>query len=154
VDDADEELYRKHSDELIRFATGLVGPHDAPDIVSAAVLSCLTSPTWPAVADKRPYLYRSVYNEAAMFRRSSLRRSSREQRAAQPEAMDTYEIRPEVLEAVKHLSVRQRAVIVLTYWEDLDPLAIADLLRISHGSVKRHLARGKSRLKEVFHVDE
>jgi RNA polymerase sigma factor (sigma-70 family) len=154
VDGADEELYRKHSDALIRFATGLVGPDNAPDVVSAAVLSCLTSPTWSGVADKRPYLYRSVYNEAAMFRRSSLRRSSREQRAAQPEPTETYEIRPEVLEAVKRLSVRQRAVIVLTYWEDLDPPAIAKLLQISHGSVKRHLARGRSHLKEVLHVDE
>jgi RNA polymerase sigma factor (sigma-70 family) len=154
VDRADEELYRKHSDALIRFATGLVGPHDAPDVVSAAVLSCLTSSTWSDVVDKRPYLFRSVYNEAAMLRRSSLRRSSRERRAAQPELTDIYEIRPEVLEAVRRLSVLQRAVIVLTYWEDLDPAAIAKLLQISHGSVKRHLARGRSRLKEVLHVDE
>jgi RNA polymerase sigma factor (sigma-70 family) len=154
VESADEELYRKHSDALIRFATGLVGPHDAPDVVSAAVLSCLTSATWSEIGNREPYLFRSVYNEAAMFRRSSLRRTSRERRAAQPEAMDTYEIRPEVLDAVKHLSVRQRAVIVLTYWEDLDPWAIANLLQISHGSVKRHLARGRSRLKEVLHVDQ
>jgi RNA polymerase sigma factor (sigma-70 family) len=154
VDGADEELYRKHSDALIRFATGLVGPHDAPDVVSAAVISCLTSPNWSAVADKKPYLYRSVYNEAAMLRRSSVRRFWREQRTAQPQPTEAYEIRPEVLEAVKRLSVRQRAVIVLTYWEDLDPGAIAGLLQISHGSVQRHLARGKSRLKEILHVDE
>jgi DNA-directed RNA polymerase specialized sigma24 family protein len=103
VDGADEELYRKYSDALIRFATGLVGPDNAPDVVSSAVLSCLTSPTWSEVADKKPYLYRSVYNEAAAFRRSSLRRSSREQRAAQPEPTETYEIRPEVLETVRKL---------------------------------------------------
>jgi RNA polymerase sigma factor (sigma-70 family) len=106
------------------------------------------------VADKKPYLYRSVYNEAAMLRRSSVRRFWREQRTAQPQPTEAYEIRPEVLEAVKRLSVRQRAVIVLTYWEDLDPGAIAGLLQISHGSVQRHLARGKSRLKEILHVDE
>jgi len=151
MDGADEELYRKYSDGLIRFATGLVGPDNAPDVVSSAVLSCLTSPSWSEIADKKPYLYRSVYNGAAAFRRSSFRRSSREQRAAQPEPTTEYEIRPEVLEAVKRLSVRQRAVIVLTYWEDLDPSTIAELLQISHGSVKRHLARGRSRLKEVLH---
>jgi RNA polymerase sigma factor (sigma-70 family) len=154
VDGADEEIYRKYSEALIRFATGLVGPDNAPDVVSAAVLRCLTSPTWSEVTEKKPYLYRSIYNEAIMFRRSSSRRSSLEQRAAQLEPTEAYEIRPEVLDAVKRLSVRQRAVIVLTYWEDLEPSAIAKLLQISHGSVKRHLARGKSRLKEVLHADE
>jgi RNA polymerase sigma factor (sigma-70 family) len=154
VDGADEEIYRKYSEALIRFATGLVGPDNAPDVVSAAVLRCLTSPSWSEVAEKKPYLYRSIYNEATMFRRSSSRRSSLEQRAAQLEPTETYEIRPEVLDAVRRLSVRQRAVIVLTYWEDLEPSAIAKLLQISRGSVKRHLARGRSRLKEVLHVDE
>jgi RNA polymerase sigma-70 factor (ECF subfamily) len=154
VDGADEELYRKHSDELIRFATGLVGPTNAADVVSIAVLGCLTSPKWPEVTEKRSYLYRSVYNEAAAFHRSTRRRNAREQRAARAESIESYEIRPEVLEAVKCLSVRQRAVIVLTYWEDLDPSAIARLLQISEGSVKRHLARGRSRLKETLHVDE
>jgi DNA-directed RNA polymerase specialized sigma24 family protein len=45
-------------------------------------------------------------------------------------------------------------VIVLTYWEDLDPATIADLLNIGEGSVKRHIARGRSRLKEVLNVDD
>ena len=80
VDGADEEIYRKYSEELIRFATGLIGPDDAPDVVSAAVLRCLTSPAWSEVTEKKPYLYRSIYNEATMFRRSSSRRSSLEQR--------------------------------------------------------------------------
>jgi RNA polymerase sigma-70 factor (ECF subfamily) len=73
---------------------------------------------------------------------------------AKPDLIESPEIRPEVLSAVFSLSVRQRAVIVLTYWEDLDPAAIATLLNISDGSVRRHLARGKSRLKEVLHADD
>ena len=44
VEEADAEVYRKHADDLIRFATGLVGPSDASDIVSEAFLSCLNSP--------------------------------------------------------------------------------------------------------------
>jgi RNA polymerase sigma factor (sigma-70 family) len=46
------------------------------------------------------------------------------------------------------LSIRQRAVTVLTYWSDLDPSSVALLLGISEGSVRRHLARARSRLKE------
>ncbi|MGH9224089.1 MAG: sigma factor-like helix-turn-helix DNA-binding protein, partial [Acidimicrobiales bacterium] len=53
-------------------------------------------------------------------------------------------------QAVAALSVRQRAVIVLTYWLDLHPAGIATLLRVSEGSVRRHLARARARLREVL----
>jgi RNA polymerase sigma factor (sigma-70 family) len=152
VDIADSELYRKHADDLTRFATGLVGPQNAPDVVSEAVLSCLGSRSWPSVTQKRSYLYRSVYNKSAEFHRSSRRRRVREELSAQPESIDPPEVRPEVLAAVMRLSIQQRAVIVLTYWDDLDLAAIAELLDISDGSVRRHLARGRSRLKEALHA--
>jgi RNA polymerase sigma factor (sigma-70 family) len=150
VEAADSEVYRKHADDLIRFATGLVGPSDATDIVSDAVLSCLSSAQWARVTEKRSYLYRSVYNRAAEFHRASRRRQSREQLVARRESVDVPEVRPEILAAVSKLSVKQRAVIVLTYWEDLTPPTIATLMEISEGSVKRHLARGRTRLKEVL----
>ncbi len=150
VEEADAEVYRKHADDLIRFATGLVGPSDASDVVSEAFLSCLNSARWTTVTEKRSYLYRSVYNKAAEFHRTSRRRRSRETLAARPELSEAPELRPEVLTAVFTLSTRQRAVIVLTYWDDLTPSSIARLLEISEGSVKRHLARGRSRLKEAL----
>jgi RNA polymerase sigma factor (sigma-70 family) len=55
-----------------------------------------------------------------------------------------------VREAVGKLSVRQRAVIVLTYWADLDPPTVAERLGISEGSVRRHLARARAHLREVL----
>jgi DNA-directed RNA polymerase specialized sigma24 family protein len=58
---------------------------------------------------------------------------------------------PEVLAAVTELSERQRAVIYLTYWEDLDPRSIADLLNITDGAVRRHLARARKALRKVLH---
>jgi RNA polymerase sigma-70 factor (ECF subfamily) len=150
VEEADAEVYRKHADELIRFATGLVGPSDASDIVSEAFLSCFNSAAWTAVTEKRPYLFRSVYNKASAFHRTARRRRSRETLAARPELFESPELRPEILTAVFKLSMQQRAVIVLTYWDDLTPASIASLLDISEGSVKRHLARGRSRLKEAL----
>jgi RNA polymerase sigma factor (sigma-70 family) len=153
VDQADGEIYRKHADELTRFATGLVGPTHAPDVVSEAVLRVMNSEPWLRVVDRRAYLFRCVYNEAARFHRATGRRRAREERAALPESVDQPDIRPEVLTAVNRLSLRQRAVIVLTYWDDLDPVAIAGLLDISDGAVRRHLARGRSRLKEVLDAE-
>ncbi len=154
MDAADGEVYRKYADDLTRFATGLVGPGDAADVVSEAVLSCFDSDHWSTVTAKRSYLFRSVYNKAAEFHRSSRRRGRREALAAERELVAAPEVRPEVLAAVLALSVRQRAVIVLTYWEDMDAPAIAALLNISEGSVKRHISRARSRLKEVLNVDD
>jgi RNA polymerase sigma factor (sigma-70 family) len=151
---SDAEIYRKHADEITRFATGLVGPSDAADVVSEAVLRCIGSAQWASVTERRAYLYRAVFNEAARFHRSNRRRKVRDERFAKPEGLYSPEIRPDVLAAVDQLSLRQRAVVVLTYWDDLAPSAIAQLLQISEGSVRRHLARGKSRLKEVLHADD
>ena len=152
-DGSDAEVYRKYSEELTRFATGLVGPGNAADVVSEAVLRCLSSRHWPTVTDRRAYLYRSVFHEAARHHTSTKRRTIRELRVALPEVSNDVELRPEVARAVSGLSVRQRAVIVLTYWDDLTPEAIAKLLDIGEGSVRRHLARGRRRLKEVLDAD-
>ena len=154
VNESDGETYRKYADELTRFANGLVGPSDASDVVADAVVSCLTSPSWAGVAEKRAYLYRSVLNRAAEFHRSTRRRRGREERAAKSELIEPPDVRPEILAAVSQLSVQQRAVIFLTYWDDLDPRSIAGLLKISDGSVRRHLARARSHLREVLKDDD
>jgi RNA polymerase sigma factor (sigma-70 family) len=154
VEVTDGELYRKHSEELTRFATGLVGPSHAADVVSEAVIRCMNSRSWRRVTEKRAYLFRSVFTEAARHHRSESRRRSREVRTAQHESVDPPELNPEVLAAISQLSVRQRAVVVLTYWADLDAPSVADLLGIGSGSVKRHLARGRSRLREILDADD
>jgi RNA polymerase sigma-70 factor (ECF subfamily) len=143
-----EELYAKHAEALTRFATGLVGPSDAADVVSDAVLRCLTSDRWLEVRDPRPYLYRAVLNQARQSHRGALRRVAREAQAGRARTVEPPDVRPEVLDAVARLSLRQRAVVVLTYWEDLDPAQVAVRLRIGEGSVRRHLARARARLRE------
>lgn len=154
MDRSDEELYEKHADELTRFATGLVGPADAPDVVSSAVLTCMLSKAWPSVTNRRAYLFRGVHAAAHELHRANLRRRAREERVARNESFEHPELRPEILAAVRALSVRQRAVTVLTYWFDLDPASVARMLDMSEGSVRRHLARARSHLKESLHVDE
>jgi len=150
VEMTDEEIYRKYADDLVRFATGLVGPFDAPDVVTDACLRSFGAKTWPAVTNRRAYLYRSVLNQARSHHRSTLRRRLREMRVAQPEGVFSTEVDVDVLAAVDRLSVQQRASVVLTYWEDLAPSDVASRLGISEGSVKRHLARARSRLKELL----
>lgn len=148
--DHDARLYRDHGPALLRFAAGLVGPHDAADVVQAAVLRAFTSRGWSKVANHKAYLYRSVANEARSHYRSAMRRRARELRTAHAAVTENPEIRPEVLEAVGALSPRQREVVYLTYWEDLDESQVAERLGIGRGSVRKHLGRGREKLRELL----
>lgn len=141
------ELYEKFADELTRFATGLVGPSEAQDVVSESVIRCLFSPAFRRATNSRAYLYRSVLNEARSVRRSAQRRRQRERSAAQVSVATFEDVQPEVLAAISRLSVRQRAVIFLTYWNDYSPASIANLLGINEGTVRRHLARARANLR-------
>jgi RNA polymerase sigma factor (sigma-70 family) len=55
-----------------------------------------------------------------------------------------------VLAAIARLSLRQRAVVTLVYWHDLDDASVAARLGISPGSVRKHLARAHARLRGVL----
>jgi RNA polymerase sigma factor (sigma-70 family) len=144
------EIYGKYADDLVRFATGLVGPADAPDVVADAVVRALSSRSWLGVENHRAYLTRAVLNEARMHHRSTLRRRAREARNATDDVVYDAVPRPEVLEQVARLSLRQRAVVVLVYWDDLDQRTVADRLGISEGSVRRHLARAHVKLRRLL----
>lgn len=149
---SDAELYEKYAGELVRFATGLVGPTDAADVVADTFVRVLGSRSWPDVDQQRAYLYRALLNEVRMRHRSTMRRRAREIRAADPVTVFDVEVRPEVLEAMSVLSPQQRAAVVLSYWEDLTPSEVGERLGVSEGSVRRQLARGRAKLREVLDV--
>lgn len=148
----DEQVYRSYSQELTRYATGLVGPFDAPDVVTDACLKAFETRTWPDVLDRRAYLYRTVLSVANDHHRRTLSRRLRELRTAERDEVPDHaqNVDLEVLEAVARLSVQQRAAVYLTYWEDLSPEVVAERMGVSTGTVKRHLARARKRLGELL----
>lgn len=149
----DEAVYEAYAAELVRFASGLVGPSDAPDVVVDAFVRLSRSPVWPMAEDRRALWFRAVVFEAKSLHRSNGRRREREARvaasvpigAAPPDPVD-----PEVRDALAKLSTQQRAVIFLTYWLDLQPASVAELLAVSEGSVRKQLARARNTLREVL----
>lgn len=147
-----EQVYRSYSQELTRYATGLVGPFDAPDVVTDACLKAFESRTWSDVVDRRAYLYRTVLSVAQDHHRRTLSRRLREMRAAGRDTLPdpVADLDFEVLDAVDRLSVQQRAAVFLTYWEDLGPDEVASRMGVSSGTVKRHLARARKRLGELL----
>lgn len=154
------ELYQLHASDLIRFATMLVGPSDAADVVSEAMVGVLASPTSDGVRDGRGYLFRSVSNAAMSYHRSRKRRERRELRAvaANPVAtpVDVTVAGASVVarEVLAGLSLQQRSVLFLAYWMDLPPAEIADLLGVSEGTVRKQLARSRALLRRRFDEEE
>jgi RNA polymerase sigma factor (sigma-70 family) len=146
------EVYGKYADDLVRFATGLVGPSDSPDVVSSAMVNVLWSRGWDDIRDPRAYLYRAVLNEAHHHHRSAMKRRTAEERAMTSGVVQVSESRPDVLEAVGRLSVKQRAVVFLVYWEDLTMAETARRLGLSEGTVHRNLARAEGRLGRMLYV--
>lgn len=143
-----EETYRLYARELTEYATTLVGPFDAADVVTDSCLKAFASRGWPEVLNRRAYLYRTVFSVAKDHHRSTMSRRLRELKAAEPHTVAPVEVDLDVLIAVERLSVQQRAVVYLTYWADLAPEDVADRMGVSTGTVKRHLARARRRLGE------
>jgi DNA-directed RNA polymerase specialized sigma24 family protein len=69
----DVDTYRRHAGELIRYATALVGPDDAPDVVTDGVLAAFATPGWSDVVNRRAYLYRAVPPATGTRRRPACR---------------------------------------------------------------------------------
>lgn len=148
----DVDTYRRHADELIRYATALVGPADAPDVVTDGVLAAFATPGWSAVVNRRAYLYRAVFTRSVSHRRAVSRRQRREHTVAlrAAKSVDAPESSVDARRALSSLSPQQRAVIYLTYWEDHTPSQIAELLGITEGTVRKQLARARDHLRRIL----
>jgi RNA polymerase sigma-70 factor (ECF subfamily) len=144
------EIYRRHSDELTRYATALVGPFEAPDVVTDAVVHAFGSPAWPTVHNQRAYLYRAVLNRAHSVRRSDARRARRERATAVADRVAPPESSIDAHRALAGLSAKQRAIVYLTYWDDLTPAQIGALLDVSEGTVRKQLARAREQLRRTL----
>jgi RNA polymerase sigma-70 factor (ECF subfamily) len=142
-----EEAYVKYADDLVRFAATLVGSDDAEDLVATTFLNVLRSDS-TNVTQRRAYLYRSVVNTAQKHHRTERRRERREALTAVSGAHEGDETEPGVHRALLGLSRQQRAVVHLTYWEDLAPSAVGERLGVSEGTVRKQLARARRALRE------
>ena len=150
---SDAEAYRAHAGELVRYATVLVGPTDAADVVADAVLGAFGSKAWPTVTNQRAYLYRAVYHRALDLRRGATRQHRREAVTASSDSVVVAESSLDAQRALDHLPAQQRAVVFLTYWADLTPAHAAELLDVSEGTVRKQLARARDTLRRVLDAD-
>lgn len=62
------------------------------------------------------------------------------------------ESRVDLVRALAALPFRQRQALVLHYVGDLDTAAVAEVMRVSEGTVKAHLAQGRAALRRKLEV--
>ncbi len=109
-----DELWRGHADELVRYATLLVGPTDATDIiVSIAFLK--VADQLGDIDNVRAYLFRTVTPTAFDQHRSTCRRQSRDLHALLPAAAPTGPDDVDVRRAVAGLRAHDIAVLPIEH---------------------------------------
>lgn len=140
VDDA----WRNYGPPALRFATVLVGPTDAHDIVTNAFLRVAD---WQSIDHPQTYLLRAVRNEAQNHHRHRTRQRRRDLAAVPDAFAANHESNADIVRALKKLTLRQRSIIFLAYWEDMTEAAIADTLDLSTGTVHRTLSRARHQIR-------
>jgi len=152
---AELELFlAERADRLMRAAVLLTGGRDAgQDLLQAALERLIRH--WPRLdGDPEAYLRRTLYNLAADgFRRQGrLRRKLLLlQAGTQPPAdpINEVDLRDALVRIMLQLPSRQRAVLVLRYWEELTEAETAAVLGWPEGTVKSAASRGLRRLREL-----
>ncbi|MDQ4058288.1 MAG: SigE family RNA polymerase sigma factor [Actinomycetota bacterium] len=150
-------LFDAHYAPLCRLAYVILGDAQlAEEMVMEALLKTFTG--FRRIRDVERadvYLRRAVVNLC----RSKIRRKSiemrvnatvhhRDERRPPPWDPEQHGISRVVLDAVRRLPERQRACVVMFYYEDLPETQIAEVLDCSVGTVKSQLSKSRAKLQK------
>ena len=138
---------------LLRSATLLTGDrHLAQDLLQDALVK--VAARWPRLEHGNPDAYvRTVLYRDFLHWRRKLRRehvTPDPNPAVASDHATLVDERRVILDALRRLPRRQRAVIVLRYFEDLTESETASVLGVSVGTVKSHAHHGLLRLRQLL----
>lgn len=137
---------------LVQTAYLLCGDHEfAEDLVQGALMSCL--PRWDKIEHPTTYVRRAVVNAYLDSRRragpgvqvDASVLDGLPSQAWSPEG--DVERRDTIWRVVQSLSPRERSVVVLRFYEDLDDKEIADLLSLRPPTVRATVSRALARIR-------
>ncbi len=140
---------------LLRAAVLLTGSQEAGEDLLQAALERLFRHRASISGDPEAYLRQTLYHLAADgWRQQGLwRRKYLLLRPLQPavaeDRTDEVDRRDALIRLLLQLPPRQRAVIVLRYWEQLNEAEAADILGCTVGTVKSTTARALARLRQL-----
>ncbi len=154
-----EEYARTRWAALLRTARLLTGERTAAeDLVQATLVKAYTH--WHRVAradSAEAYVRTMLLNEFLGERRRRLRRTGKDHLVAVRDdavAESDPALRLDLWEAVMSLPPRQRAVLVLRYYEDLTEAEVARTLDVSRGTVKSQASDALRRLRAHYSPDD
>jgi RNA polymerase sigma-70 factor (sigma-E family) len=158
VHNADEEFdqfVRARTHALLRSAYLLTGDQQlAEDLVQSALTR--THLAWrrlDAVENAEAYARRTMYHlQVSWWRRRRVPETLPGRMPDRPGADDpagSVSLRLALRGALLQLSVKQRAVLVLRFFEDRTESEIADLLGVSAGTVKSQTSKALGRLRAI-----
>jgi RNA polymerase sigma-70 factor (sigma-E family) len=144
-----DAFVRARLPELLRFGRALTGSeHAAADLVQDALERTLMR--WSRITREDPegYVRRAMVNRSI----SVWRKLSRERITEQPpsESYRDPERDDALLEALRRLPPRQRAVIALRYYDDLTEAQTAAVLGCSIGTVKSQASDAMAKLRGLL----
>ncbi|MEU9730412.1 SigE family RNA polymerase sigma factor [Streptomyces sp. NPDC048002] len=153
LEDRFQEFVRARWSRLVRTAYLLTGdPHLAEDLTQTALTKAYRS--WRRVArsdNPEAYVRRMLVScNSDRFRKRRVPEAltaAPPERAGRDEAYGWADERSALLPALAQLPPRQRAVVVLRYWEDLSEAEVADTLGCSPGTVKSQASKGLAKLR-------
>lgn len=155
--DAFEEFVRDRSRHLFRLALALSGWDEATaDDLLQVALERAYRRRWVLFRDgavAEPYVRRVLVNAAIDWRRGR-RRSDEQLLMANPADLTVPDRSAEIadrdllMRALRSLPPRQRAVLVMRYWEDLPDAQIAAVMNCSTVTVRTQASRALARLRE------
>lgn len=147
-------MFASHRTAVFRLAVLLTGDRHVADEITAEVF-VRSLPRWRRDVIREPlaYLRRATVNEV----RSRHRRSERETRALSRTGVDDEHVDVDrlamaqpLVAALGRLPVRQRAVVVLRFHDDLSEAEVARTLGMALGTVKSHASRGLEQLRSLL----
>jgi len=148
-----EDAYVRHAPGALRLAYFLSGDREtARDLVQDAfvqVAGRFRHLRQPDAFDT--YLRRTIVNlHTSRLRRLKVERSSLAREATYPMPVtveEGHDVRDEMWQAILGLPPRQRAAVVLRYYEDLSERQAAEVLRCSVGALNQLVARAMANLR-------
>jgi RNA polymerase sigma-70 factor (sigma-E family) len=153
-----EEFVSARLDALLRYAMALsCDPHLAQDVVQEALLRAQVR--WARISamdHPAAYVKKMVTNEYLSWRRRKARRdvamSQLELVSETTDPIANYDQRDAMLARIAQLTRKQRAAVVLRYYEGCDDPEIAEILGCGVTTVRSHISRAISTLR-VAHTE-
>lgn len=150
------ELVANRGESLLRYAALVSGsPDDAADLVQDALVRTFGRLRGgQSIHSAEAYVRRAIVNAHLDGGRRATRWRRIAHLAVEPERMTSpaseTDSRIDIAAELRRLSPRERACIVLRYYEDLKVDDVAETLGISTGAVKRYLSDALAKLADTL----